>query len=318
MKNVLFLFIVYFFVNNFGFGQDYEVEVSTETYVPLTTDTAHIYKPSTVTIGGGDYYLPIPLGFDFELQGEVFDTIYLHEDGYAGFMVGDELSKWIWMFGCDLKSYEDDDNNSPIAYKLEGTPGSRIFKCEYVSHGYENDAEDNDSINCQLWLYEECNVFEIHVGGGFNNSVESDLYWNSETSSFIGYGRLLPSAEQYHLGGDPLAPVLHDDPSSMLDTIPDAGTVYRFFNCVLDMEGQVSDPITIFPNPANNQIFLNINEDSRYETYDIYNSAGQLVLSSQIISSNTTVIDISELSKGMYWLTLIGEVETETIKFKKN
>jgi len=60
--------------------------------------------------------------------------------------------------------------------------------------------------------------------------------------------------------------------------------------------------LAIYPNPANDLITINGEENSRFE---IFNATGQ-VLVSGILTSNNESIDISNLSQGNYFVRCIG------------
>jgi Leucine-rich repeat (LRR) protein len=73
-----------------------------------------------------------------------------------------------------------------------------------------------------------------------------------------------------------------------------------------------TDSIAVYPNPANN--ILNIESDATVSQIDIYNTLGQLVLTSDAKTS----IDISRLQKGSYFLKLTSDAGTTTKQFLKN
>jgi hypothetical protein len=63
--------------------------------------------------------------------------------------------------------------------------------------------------------------------------------------------------------------------------------------------------LSIYPNPASNQLNITVSEALIGENYSIYNSVGQLVLTNKI-QSTQTIIDVSNLSQGTYALVLKG------------
>jgi hypothetical protein len=71
----------------------------------------------------------------------------------------------------------------------------------------------------------------------------------------------------------------------------------------------------VFPNPANENI--TIRSDVSGSEIMILNSIGQLVYKGTL-SENETVIDISELQRGLYFIQLIKEGKTQTQKIIKN
>ncbi|MDR2084736.1 MAG: Omp28-related outer membrane protein [Bacteroidales bacterium] len=69
---------------------------------------------------------------------------------------------------------------------------------------------------------------------------------------------------------------------------------------------------TIYPNPAND--YINITDISNVKSINIYNVAGKLVLQ----STATNEVNISTLNKGVYFLKLMNNDNTQTnIKFVK-
>ncbi len=71
------------------------------------------------------------------------------------------------------------------------------------------------------------------------------------------------------------------------------------------VENQLENLISVFPNPTNDFITIENNNDQLSSTYVILNSLGQQILSGQL-SGETTIVDIGGLSSGFY-LLLVGE-----------
>ncbi len=75
--------------------------------------------------------------------------------------------------------------------------------------------------------------------------------------------------------------------------------------------------VKVYPNPANN--FLNVNitgTDNQFYTIQIFNSAGQALLS-KTLQNATSQIDISNLASGFYTLTVNNNTGRESIKIIK-
>ena len=72
--------------------------------------------------------------------------------------------------------------------------------------------------------------------------------------------------------------------------------------------------ITIFPNPAKDIITINF-EREPVESYQIFNITGQVIQSNSMMNGNQ--IDLSDLSKGMYYLRLINHEGGIVLKFIK-
>lgn len=69
----------------------------------------------------------------------------------------------------------------------------------------------------------------------------------------------------------------------------------------------------IFPNPVSNQLFIS-SENLQTESIAIYNISGQRILSER---NNTNAVDVSGLSKGVYFLEMITSEGRYIEKFVK-
>lgn len=72
----------------------------------------------------------------------------------------------------------------------------------------------------------------------------------------------------------------------------------------------VENEISIFPNPASNEITIQSDKWIHKDNYIIYDYQGNLILTGKLISENTFV-DISNFSNGMYFLKIdnhLGEI----------
>jgi len=78
------------------------------------------------------------------------------------------------------------------------------------------------------------------------------------------------------------------------------------------------DEITLFPNPASNNLKVTLNIPGNNEVYSIYNATGQLVLSGKLDARYVNTVDIGTLSAGMYLFRVISNNSKEfTGKFIK-
>ena len=76
-----------------------------------------------------------------------------------------------------------------------------------------------------------------------------------------------------------------------------------------------SDQVTIFPNPATNQLTINT-ADSGYTSFSIVNTIGSELIH-QPLSSSHTVADIKALPAGMYYVIVKGDAGSVVKKFIK-
>lgn len=76
-----------------------------------------------------------------------------------------------------------------------------------------------------------------------------------------------------------------------------------------------SNKIIVYPNPSNDFIKVELSNDEKDPTYTIMDQLGKIVLSGKL-PNETSVIDITKLSKGIYFLK-IGEQKQEAFKVIK-
>ena len=73
------------------------------------------------------------------------------------------------------------------------------------------------------------------------------------------------------------------------------------------VENEASNDWIVFPNPAQDQVFLKVkNDPAFFGTWQLYNSLGQLLGTNDIQSSLTT-ISTKGLAKGVYFYILEKE-----------
>jgi len=92
------------------------------------------------------------------------------------------------------------------------------------------------------------------------------------------------------------------------------GTATTSVNNVQQNENTLN--CTLFPNPANNSISLNMPAQGE-KTYTIYTSAGQKVISSSTDNKLET-IDISQFAAGLYFVNVQAGLQHNLMKFIKN
>ncbi|MGH2649333.1 MAG: T9SS type A sorting domain-containing protein [Ginsengibacter sp.] len=75
--------------------------------------------------------------------------------------------------------------------------------------------------------------------------------------------------------------------------------------------------IFVYPNPVTNILNVNIsNSQNSQNTAKLFDSYGKLIYSGKLVSG-TNSIDMSTFAKGIYWLTLKSNSETQNIKIIK-
>ena len=80
----------------------------------------------------------------------------------------------------------------------------------------------------------------------------------------------------------------------------------------LGIENSILSSLEIYPNPVND--IVNIKLDGSFN-YEIVNILGEVIISGQ--ATNSTIVDLSELSRGAYFITINSNGVQETLKVIK-
>lgn len=87
------------------------------------------------------------------------------------------------------------------------------------------------------------------------------------------------------------------------------GYSYTVGPCALQAnKNEIDNEFTVYPNPVNNNLFLNFKDNSVKPKVTIRNTLGQIIL-----TTNSTIIDTSTITDGVYFI----EIEEETKIIKK-
>ncbi|MBL4658614.1 MAG: PKD domain-containing protein [Flavobacteriales bacterium] len=222
----VFLWVILQFNCTDAVGQStYALTYSNGTYSDLTGATS---------LNNGqlwdDHDTLIPIGFTFELFDQSFDSI--HISVLVWFKIDGDY--FIEAFFADFidRGNGTGTSLSPKSFLLDGAPGDRILKIEWKNAGFLfemiNSGTLDDSVNVQLWLYEDSGYVEIRVG---SNSVAKPLSsFNSNEGPRVGLRTYF--GENLTASGAADAPVL-DTTVEYLTGTPSDGMIYRFSRCVV-------------------------------------------------------------------------------------
>ncbi len=298
----------------YGSSQNYTVTYDTSDFNQISP--FYIVDKSNPTLFNGiKMYKSIPIGFQFEMDGIFFDSLEVAENGFVRFKTGQVNQSYISAFECPLQDRPSGTGSdpSPIVYNTFGTPGDRIFKLYFVNAGFEFDAEDNDYIEFQLWLYESCGDFEIHVGYQSIEPSEYDIFYNQDPAPVMGFGNYV-TQNHYTLDGGHSLPSISTT-FSTLASVPPTYSLYRFSKCgVNSVEEKEALKLEVFPNPTTNYLVLESNMSLFNSTYSIIDIQGKIILDGTL---STNKIDVSSIPQGSYILNIISDNDVDQIKFIK-
>jgi len=149
-------------------------------------------------------------------------------------------------------------------------------------------------VNDSLGTGKKIKLYEIYTDSLLKYT---DNYIINEALFFNQYGRTFQHMQYDEVGN-------HSILVGMIKNGDTIGTIYNYTNNLGFKDNKQQHKIEFYPNPATLQITVL----NHYKTITFYNNIGQLALT---LNSPNTTIDISSLSKGIYFLrgtTVNGQV----------
>lgn len=292
----------------------------TDTYTELTGATS---------LNNGEIWddpiYKIPLGFTFMFDGLPTDTLYL--GGGLGALLSNQadgspnpsLERFMGVFEADLIDRGDINgqaSQSPMSYKTEGTPGSRITKIEWQNAGFYEEGVElstyDDFVNFQAWIYEGSNNFEVRFGP---SSITSGAnIYEDQGGPFIGAANFNDD-DYFVLTGPPTNPVVVDT-IDFINGTPIPGYVYRFSTspASVDEVGKSATGFSLYPNPATTSLNLKTDELG-VVAYVVYDIAGRQIYSGNF--AGVKELDIASWPNGVYTIQFQTEAGIITNKWVK-
>jgi Secretion system C-terminal sorting domain len=314
MKKFLFLLSLCFTQTFIAQNLPYSFNVLDEPYTPLTDSIS-------ISVGeiwdDPEYFVPI--GFTIQVIDEAWSQLLITAPG--ALCIGDFQSDSIHLLIpvlediCDV-GLSTGVSGSPISYKVEGEPGSQIFKVEWSNVGfYEEYYQSNTNFNTfsfQLWLYEGTHVIEYRFGpsavkGG--NFFQFGGPMSCVGEDFVN-GQKNAWQNLWYTSGDPQTPsIALMDPNDFMSVtpltgLPASGTVYHFGPLFVGQEEIQTVGLKIFPTLVTDKLWIQTDEQKtqRMELLDI---SGQLV-ESHLLQNKLEHLDVSHLARGVYFVRIDG------------
>jgi hypothetical protein len=230
----------------------YTLATFTDTYTELTGATSL----NNGEIWDDPTYI-MPMAFPFMINNNAVTELEFYGGGsLMRAPTPDPLVyNYIFPFEADLidRGANGATSLSPISYKVEGTPGSRIQKVEFKNAGSYNEMDAQGTldmfVNFQMWLFEGSNKIEYHFGPSFVN--DPNLFYDgsgpiSGTADYDETNDIITNA--HFIIGPAANPSLSVNPTLLTGT-PADGMVYRLYISIpieLTVTGQNA---TSFCNP---------------------------------------------------------------------
>ncbi len=338
MKSILSSLLSCFLLCNVIFAQVGPYEFST------FTDDFEFLEGAVDANGGNTWDDPdvsIPVGFEYQMLGETYNSILLSSLGLGGWLIpysgsGTPASFPIIMaYASDLVDINWDFENfsgsqpgggSPLSYKTEGTPGNQIFKLEYRNAGFYNELSSEDTIpdniiNLQFWIYEATGSFEVRFGD--SNIIDPGVHdFNGPLIGLISNADISTYPDTtidtlYFLQGAPENPTIDTETgysgfnnlyynNDVLTGDPISGTVYRFQlgEEPVSTFDLLDATIDVFPSLTNDFVNVRTDEQISVQVFDVQGKLLQTQLAEQ---QSILQIDLSNYDNGNYFIKVISE-----------
>jgi photosystem II stability/assembly factor-like uncharacterized protein len=145
----------------------------------------------------------------------------------------------------------------------------------------------NSGVNGTILKTTDGGAYWIHQNPGTTEWLYSVFFPNSDTGYAVGNSAIILKTEDG--GGYPL---------NIIEKSSDSNT------------------LAVYPCPSDYQITIETNETTNLRILSILNICGQEVLS-QVINGQKTMIDVRNLSRGIYMVKVVGETGINVGKFVK-
>jgi hypothetical protein len=201
---------------NFSYG----LAKDSSAYSDLTGVTT-LLAGETFTNKHPGFHLP----FSFNFCGTTTDTLVIETNGFIVFDRWNQIS--LVSFNA-FSGYKDSLNQyvASINYTITGSSGNRIVKIEFKNLSM-NGYTFYDRISYQVWLYENGNKIEYHIGPNYYSTLEEGI------PILIGAINQEMDTEDkaFLISGNPVSPsgaiLSGEDDFLYLNNIPFEGTIYR-------------------------------------------------------------------------------------------
>lgn len=284
----------------FGQGYYYQFSQSTGTYTDLVNATI---LSTDLSAPNYDYYTPD----GFKLYGkELTNSLRVGRSGWAENYTDDYFITYNPFY--PFKGFVANADKSSISAKTEMTAQDTIVKIQWKNVNIAGHPA-TDSINVQLWLYKKSRAIEFHYGPSNYTPGTDDTI---QITTVLLSSDFVIDYENHQVTGSSTNVSDNFDSLSVhpyIGAVPN-GTIFRFTHTATGIEEVANmNRIQIFPNPADNAVFVKTQGVSKYTIRDI---SGNALIAGTINKYGT--VNISSLYRGIYLL----EVSNQTIKLVKH
>ncbi|MCB0641811.1 MAG: T9SS type A sorting domain-containing protein [Phaeodactylibacter sp.] len=280
----------------------------------------------------------VPIGFDFEIFGDVINQVYFI--GLGGALgTGDYYSESVSLVLPYYTDIIDRGSNSgvsmsDISYATTGDAGSRIFTLQWTNVGFYNEltsGTNDDFISFQMRFFEGSNNIEFHYGASSidpandpHDGFDGPLLGFFENLDFNNY----TVDAIYYLDGATDDPTLTETDlagyytlDGTLDGNPADGQVYRFSTVDPSntLDRAFTTALNVYPTVVQQEVYVEVDdldELSGEALIQVIDQAGRVV-SQQSLAQNFTTLDLEAFATGMYFVRVVDQQSSATFKVTK-
>jgi hypothetical protein len=191
----------------------------------------------------------------------------------------------IWSYEMDAQAVTDLFNSCQMNYTLQP-----VDQSDFVGNNIQLTATNMPGSTYQ---------WQSDFGSGFVDVTDAGQYTGASTSTLTVSNLTLANNNQQFrciatYGG------CTDTSNFALLTVVDASGI----------EKNSTQSITIYPNPVNGSLILNVDEATVGSVYNIFDVSGKVMLSGVAVNT-TQIIDLGSLNTGVYFLKIYGSTKAE-------
>jgi hypothetical protein len=242
--------------------------------------------------------------FDYDNNGNLISKVISSKvSGYYWKHLSKE--EWSYNESSNITSnavynwLESTNSWAGYGYSYEWEYNSDEIIVEYKILDWNDDLQEWENYTKDTWEYSDYKT--VKKSHRWNNSYYMVI--NPIETSIYGQNKLLLKKEYKYSSSSIVVYYCYDGGQCLIDSNNDES---------LNVIEDITSHISIYPNPADDQIILQI-ESNDYSSLVIRNITGQIVMQEQINNSQMQ-LDVSELESGLYLIELQGKDRSITEK----
>ncbi len=301
----------------------------------ITSNFPNITSNKIITDDNDDGYGTQQIDFDFPFDGQNYSTLYLRTDGSICFEPGFDYlrsesaiknAKTISVFASDLMMYPDDGDG--IFYQGDANSATFRWKASIYDHQEQN-------VDVAITLYPSGKM-EFYYG----NDITSGLSWASGISAGDGVNYLIssfsgisdPTDKKIKIESDDFPMGMQMASNGIFNGTPSEYGTWNIKFYITDFDNitkvktfpfnvtqstdieVVNSNFSIYPNPTSTSIFISLISSDNPTIVKIIDLNGKIIQKNVFSETNNIKLDVSNISSGIYLLSIENQNFTETKK----